>query len=83
MNSGFRAWLPLTDDGDALRLAVKLKMDILCHESYGEVSVFCDLVPWALDNPFHEAIGSDAAAAARRAIVRAAATLASPPPSPG
>lgn len=69
-------WSPLNDDGDALRLAVKLSIDIehQCpgveayrshnHESY-EGGTFC-----ASED------GSDPYAATRRAIVRAAAAMA-------
>lgn len=71
----FEEWLPLVDDGDALRLAVKLNM---------QVSVEGDCV-YAACNPeglnfssFEkgEATGSDPYAATRRAIVRAAAEMA-------
>lgn len=34
-----RAWNPLTDDGDAFRLAVKLKLDINFLEGYQQVLV--------------------------------------------
>ena len=63
-------WNPLTDDGDALRLAVKLRMEVniemfstnaTVHEPYSEE---------------HEQHGDDPYAATRRAIVRAAAQLA-------
>jgi len=61
-------WNPLTDDGDALRLAVKLRLVV-------EVGAEATLV--YRDDPgiceLHEA---DAFAATRRAIVRAAAALA-------
>lgn len=59
-------WNPLTDDGDALRLAVNLKIDLsfddelLCVSANG----FCENA-WSLDP--HES--------ARRAIVRAAAAI--------
>jgi len=59
-------WNPLTDDGDALRLAVKLKMELDCH-------LYCASVNY---NVWHDAddIG-DGEAATRRAIVRAAAEI--------
>lgn len=69
-------WNPLDDDGDALRLAVTLSIDIehQCpgveayrshnHESYDGGGTFC-----ASED------GSDPYAATRRAIVRAAAVL--------
>ena len=64
-------WNPLTDDGDALRLAVKLCLDIITRVSDRETWAQAPMVrtviePWAAD-PY---------AATRRAIVRAAAALA-------
>jgi hypothetical protein len=63
-------WNPLTDDGDALRLAVKLQLFIDLHGKYTRVS-------WPFEPPKvvepHEA---DPYAATRRAIVRAAAEIA-------
>lgn len=66
-------WNPLTDDGDALRLAVKLRMNIVVT-THGP-SARCEAAPskWADENC---AAGSDYEAAARRAIVRAAAAIA-------
>ena len=61
-------WNPLTDDGDALRLAVKLRIDVDFHAD-NTVTTWSDdwqEVAW-LGDPY---------AATRRAIVRAAATLA-------
>ncbi len=64
----YHAWEPLTDDGDALRLAVKLRMqiDILDRSIYalamGGTKV-CEL-----DR-------ADPQAAARRAVTRAAAEI--------
>lgn len=67
-----RPWNPLTDDGDALRLAVALKMNVVVT-TFG-VSARCDARPtkWVDERC---AAGSDYGAAARRAIVRAAASL--------
>ena len=64
-------WNPLTDDGDAFRLAVKLrKMPVIERWSDGHDWVFI---------PGHEGgalpLGNDPLAAARRAIVRAAAEI--------
>lgn len=56
---------PLTDDGDALRLAVKLRMELGFE---GDNVVFAD-------GNFSEFLSEDPAAATRRAIVRAAAFL--------
>ena len=62
-------WNPLTDDGDALRLAVKLRMNVF----HAGIRVF------ALDEEgdIEEAEGHelDPYAATRRAIVRAAAEI--------
>jgi hypothetical protein len=63
-----REWTPLTDDGDALRLAVKLRMNV--HLDSNMVDVDPDGVSW-----FSEAYGDDPYAATRRAIVRAAAEI--------
>lgn len=64
-------WNPLTDDGDALRLAVKLRMEII-HLSDGvEVSSYDNKVCEA-EYPSEE---QDPYAATRRAIVRAAAEI--------
>jgi hypothetical protein len=68
-------WNPLTDDGDALRLAVKLRLTIMFGDgSRVEVSAddggeFC--TAYAM-----EPLGADPYAATRRAIVRAAAAMA-------
>ena len=73
---GFRCiWNPLTDDGDALRLAVKLQM-IVCVRAEGKtdacVRVTSFITPWRSFMEDHEA---DPYAATRRAIVRAAAAI--------
>jgi hypothetical protein len=65
---GWTPWNPLTDDGDALRLAVKLKMNV--HLDSNMVDVDPDGISW-----FSEAYGTDPLAATRRAIVRAAAAI--------
>jgi hypothetical protein len=64
-------WNPREDDGDALRLAVKMKMDVTIGQS---VKVVCttnehDAVRIVLP------LGDDANAATRRAIVTAAAEI--------
>lgn len=61
-------WNPLTDDGDALRLAVKLGIHYRLYDNYisasfGNGEVFCEEFN---DAPY---------AATRRAIVRAAAEI--------
>ena len=62
-------WNPLTDDGDALRLAVKLRLRV--------DSGYCgcaDVRGYMVDAT--EALGHDPYAATRRAIVRAATAMA-------
>ncbi|CCH04057.1 FIG00432887: hypothetical protein [Achromobacter xylosoxidans NH44784-1996] len=63
MLTGGAMWNPLKTDGDALRLAVKLGIDI---ESYSD-TVAADGI--------HEPRGVDDYKATRRAIVRAAAEI--------
>jgi hypothetical protein len=60
-------WNPLVDDSEALRLAVKVKLDVMCHELGAHV-----------DNElsYHAEIShTDPYSATRRAIVRAAAEI--------
>ena len=67
----YHYWNPLTDDGDALRLAVKLQIIVGKYDEYanaGGISNDVDIVIWN-----HEE--NDPYAATRRAIVRAAAAL--------
>jgi len=66
------AWDPFTDDGDALRLAVTLRIsadffDDAIYVGYTPLDNECDQV--------QEPTGSDPYAATRRAIVRAAAEI--------
>jgi hypothetical protein len=65
----WRRWNPLTDDGDALRLAVKLDILVTARNAKNR-------------NGFQavEAEGSEPYAATRRAIVRAAAAIGEPKP---
>lgn len=70
-------WNPLTDDGDALRLAVELRLVIDTDYNNGAAvgSAYLSM------DEFHEhdcpsRFGADRAAAARRAITRAAAEVA-------
>ena len=70
---GDSCWNPLTDDGDALRLAVKLDIGISPDT---EVSEVCAV--FMIGNTCHiivEEHSSDPYAATRRAIVRAAAEI--------
>lgn len=63
-------WNPLDDDGDALRLANKLRMDILHNDLGLTVSVCSHCVDWK-----DEHHGDDVHSATRRAIVRVAAEM--------
>ncbi len=70
-------WNPLTDDGDALRLAVKLEIDI--EYANDTVTAWFVAARPGWDNgcvtTAEEPYGCDKAAATRRAIVRAAAEI--------
>lgn len=61
-------WNPLDDDGDALRLAVELRMDLNIND--GECDVFTA-------DSFYNGRGEDTLETTRRAIVRAAAAIGS------
>ena len=63
-------WRPLDDDGDALRLAVKLNINIT-HSAFG---VDATMTGSAIS---FEGWGADRLSATRRAIVRAAAAIGS------
>lgn len=69
-NQGYAIWNPLTNDGDALRLAVKLEMWVDTVEYEKGVEVFR-----APDIRICQPRGDDPYAATRRAIVRAAAEI--------
>jgi hypothetical protein len=62
-------WNPLTDDGDAFRLAVTLRMDIAQFTTTVRVNA-------EEGDDCHEPHDGDPYAATRRAIVRAAAAMA-------
>jgi hypothetical protein len=65
-------WNPLTDDGDALRLVVKLGLAVevdLCDDTTRVCETECELLAK------HMHFDGDAEAATRRAIVRAAAHI--------
>jgi len=67
-------WNPLTDDGDALRLAVKLEIDV----NFNDVKKRVWAEPQYINEPsypVHEGYGDDPYATTRRAIVRAAAEI--------
>ena len=65
-------WNPLTDDGDALRLAVKLNMGISIpiHQT-----IKADVICFGDSSVSVREEGNDPYAATRRAIVRAAAEI--------
>jgi len=70
INECWQAWNPLTDDGDALRLSVRLRMDVQHFEGLE----MCE----ACKHPYQacgEDYGCDPDAATRRAITRAAAEI--------
>lgn len=75
-HGALRIWNPLTDDGDALRLAVKLRLCVdNCTGEYGDrhdVTVGEEAGMGVLLDEDH---GADPYAATRRAIVRAAAAI--------
>jgi len=67
---GYSKWNPLEDDGDALRLAVRLGIDQQYCSGAKSVEV------WSVGIlPVKEKYGADKYAATRRAIVRAAAEI--------
>lgn len=69
----YKEWNPLTDDGDALRLAVKLGLVIeVGHTARGFMVVRTNTENW---QEFRELFGDNPATATRRAIVRAAAEI--------
>ncbi len=75
----FSVWNPLTDDGDALRLAVKLGLTIECDFSDSDSCVASetrgDVLVDEASGMLGELIGHPEFAATRRAITRAAAEI--------
>lgn len=67
-------WTPLEDSGEALELAVKLRLAIVPYPK--EVAVYSGDSESASALPCVEPYGNDPNAATRRAIVRCAASLA-------
>ena len=65
----YRQWNPLTDDGDALRLTVKLGITV--QRGLHSDRVFAGIN----DELANEKLGADPYFATRRAIVRAAAAM--------
>lgn len=68
-------WNPLTDDGDAFRLAVRLEVTVDSHGLFARV-----VMPYGPILALEQK-GTDPLAATRRAIVRAAAALADSEPA--
>ena len=69
-------WNPLTDDGDALRLAVRLEISIMF--GVHATTINCEVYDWAEDEVLidrKEDGRKEPYAATRRAIVRAAAEI--------
>lgn len=64
-------WNPLESDGDALRLAVKLRV----HLRYSLVGTTPSVTAASIADEFTEPLGVEDFAATRRAIVRAAAAI--------
>ena len=69
-----RRWNPLTDDGDALRLAIDLQLGVSVPPVVGgriDVVTFYGPIIFVIEYP----VSGDRHAAARRAITRAAAAI--------
>jgi len=73
IGSDTREWNPLADDGDALRLAVRIGEPFV-------VRTRCVTTVGGLKEDFDPAVEGDDIRAARRAIVRAAAAMAAKEP---
>jgi hypothetical protein len=74
----YRQWNPLADDADALRLAVKLKIEFYIGDDAGVATYAGYFDPARPSNRQRFAVerhGDDPYAATRRAIVRAAAEI--------
>ena len=78
LNTGSNAtptvWNPITDDGDAFRLAVKLRLDI-GFEKLHTVSVWVDPLDKWITEYCNDGMGADISEKTRRAIVRTAAEI--------
>lgn len=67
-------WNPLTDDGEALRLAVKLNIEFACFDKEQQTNAGV----WTPDSKSYDCMtpyNGNKQAAVRRAIVRAAAAI--------
>lgn len=69
-SNGWTPWVPRDDDGQALRLAVKLCISPAWHPSLGHATAYGPSGASRTDE-----YGSDGCAATRRAIVRCAAEI--------
>lgn len=67
------SWNPLNDDGDALRLAVKLEISLAMNQPVGGVEAWYGKNGFFTREKFNDKC--DATVATRRAIVRAAAEI--------
>lgn len=72
---GHSSWNPLTDDGDALRLAVGLNMCVIVDGEHNHVRVYAQSFARPEEGYGACGFGPDKCAATRRAIVRAAAEI--------
>jgi hypothetical protein len=72
---GYRIWNPLTDDGDALRLAVKLGFSLQCATGLSIVTYEDREARIKQVGEHHNLEPHNKEAATRRAIVRAAAEI--------
>ncbi len=68
-----RLWDPLTDDGEALRLVVKMKMTVAVDVDRIDVGFDADFNRHVTEFIYEKPTPTDIFAATRRAIVRAAA----------
>jgi hypothetical protein len=71
----FQRWEPLTDDGDALRLAAEVGLVVCVMRNAGFTGIY--LPSFSIGGKYDEVQnhGSDHLAATRRALVRAAAEI--------
>lgn len=68
-------WNPLDDDGDAMRLAVRLNMTLIPNDGCNMAFAHCEMISRGERNQVYQAHNGDQCAALRRAIVRAAAEI--------
>lgn len=73
--SNHRMWNPLNDDGDALRLAIKLGISFCRNDWFVFANMYSDPSETDQSWAYSEKFRDDPCPAARRAIVRAAADI--------